>query len=208
MAKTTRKRRNFSSFDQSAAFKELGVEKLLRWDLKFKPIEPSKFYGERMRRMERFALTNSERSKELLIDAICEEVIQRHPKLKIWKGALVQSDDLTGIVDYILAPDRAYLDTPLLCVVEAKKDDFEQGMAQCLVEMKACRWRNEQDGFRGDIFGIVSNGEAWRYYKFTLRGKVYESTVYAIGETSNVLGSLHSVFSECERHNKQVGLLK
>ena len=208
MAKTTRKKRNFSSFDQNAAFKELGVEKLSRWNLKFKPLAPSKFHGERMRRMERFALTNSERSKELLIDAICEEVIQRHPKLKIWKGALVQSDDLTGIVDYVLAPDRAYLDTPLLCVVEAKKDDFEQGLAQCLVEMKACRWRNEQDGFRGEAFGIVSNGDGWRYYKLTTQGKVYESSFYGIGQIEDVLGSLHAVFSECERHNTQLGLLK
>ena len=27
-----------------------------------------------------------------------------------------------------------------MCVIEAKKDDFEQGAAQCLVEMQACQW--------------------------------------------------------------------
>ena len=36
---------------------------------------------------------------------------------------------LTGQVDYLVAPKRAYLSTPLLCVVEAKKDDLKQGLA-------------------------------------------------------------------------------
>jgi hypothetical protein len=42
----------------------------------------------------------------------------------------LSTDTLTGKADYVMAPHRAYLETPLLCVAEAKKDDFERGAAQ------------------------------------------------------------------------------
>jgi hypothetical protein len=29
---------------------------------------------------------------------------------------------------------RGYFEAPFLCIVEAKKDNFEQGLAQCLVD--------------------------------------------------------------------------
>jgi hypothetical protein len=49
--------------------------------------------------------------------------------------------------------------------VEAKKDDFGQGLAQCLVEMQACQWRNTQINKKIDVFGIVTNGDTWKAYK-------------------------------------------
>ena len=135
--------------------------------------------------------------KELLIDAICDEALLHHPQLKMWKAAPIQSDELTGMADYVAAPKRRYLDNPLLCVVEAKKDDFEQGLAQCLVEMKACQQSNEQAASKIEIYGIVTNGDAWRFYKLSVEGQVYESRLYAIGEIEEVLGCLHHVFTQC-----------
>ncbi len=191
-------KRKFSSFDYAAAFKELGIEELIRWEVAFQPQPPSDFFKERWRRLEVFDLTISERAKELLIDALIEEVIQAYEKLKIWKAAPLESDDLTGQVDYIAAPRRAYLEVPLLCVVEAKKDDFEKGLAQCLVEMKACQWNNREYGKDLDVYGIVTNGDGWRFYKLATSGEVYETLQHSLGEIENVLGLLSYVFARCE----------
>lgn len=197
-AKKTKK--NFSSFDANQALQELKVTELIRWKINVKPYHPSPFLPERLRRLENFDLTFSERARELLIDAFCEEVIEKHPHLKIWKAAPLQSDDLTGQVDYLIAPKRAYLATPLLCVVEAKKDDFEKGMAQCLVEMKACRLNNEQAGNKIDVYGIVTNGEVWKFYKLTIDGQVYESLPYSLSDRDKILGVLELVFTKCEEN--------
>jgi hypothetical protein len=116
------KRKNFSRFTPKEAFKQLQIKNLTKFNVDFKPIEPSQFFQIRLQRLENFDLSISEKAKELLIDAICEEVIQQHPHLKIWKEAPLQSDKLTGFVDYLVAEKRAYLDAPLLCVVKAKKD--------------------------------------------------------------------------------------
>jgi hypothetical protein len=73
---------------------------------------------------------------------------------------------------------------PYLCVIEAKKDDFEQFAAQCLVEMQACQWLNRQAGKEMIIYGIVTNGEGWKFYKLQIDGAVLESLLYGIGEMS------------------------
>jgi hypothetical protein len=80
------------------------------------------------------------------------------------------------------------------------KDDFEQGLAQCLVEMQACQWQNQQLGKIIDIFGIVTNGEGWKFYKLQTTGEVYETLLYSIGDIENVLGLLHSIFYCCEQN--------
>jgi len=201
MKKQTKKK-NFSRFKVNEAFKQLQIKELIRWQIDFQPLEPSAFFKTRLQRLENFDLTISEKAKELLIDAICEEVIQQHPHLKIWKEAPLQSDKLTGFVDYLVAEKKAYLDAPLLCVVEAKKDKFDKGLAQCLVEMQACQWNNAQLGKQIDIFGIVTNGEVWKFYKLSFDGKIYETLPHSLGETKNVLGILDNIFSGCEENLK------
>jgi len=199
-AKAMKAKRKFSSFDANEALKMLQVEELVPWEIEFRSFQPSPFFPERLRRLENFDLSFSERAKELLIDALCEEVIEQHQSLKIWKAALLQSDDLTGTVDYVVAAKRAYLAGPLLCVVEAKKDDFEKGLAQCLVEMKACRWNNAQAGKEIEVFGIVTNGEGWKFYKLTIDGQVFETLLYSIANRDSVLGIRDYVFAKCEEN--------
>src|SRR2546421_12772156 len=100
--KALKTKKHFSSFDANEALRELQVDELIRWEIDFQPYQPSAFLPERMRRLENFDLTVSERAKELLIDALCEEVVDQHSHLKIWKAAPLQSDDLIGNVDYLV----------------------------------------------------------------------------------------------------------
>lgn len=194
------KKKNFSSFSSAEAFKHLQLTDLLPWHLEFIPVELSDFFKERLERLERlFDLQGYEESKKLLIDAICEEAILATQHLKIWKGAQLEGDLTAGYADYLVAEKRRYLEAPLLCVIEAKKDDFEQGLAQCLVEMKACQWQNQQQANHNiDIFGIVTNGSSWQLYQLTPANLVYETAPYATGEMKQLLGLLRHVFQLCE----------
>lgn len=192
-------KKNFSSFGANEALQELQVNELIRWEIDIPAYQPSPFLPERLRRLENFDLTFSERAKELLIDALCEEVAEQHPQLKIWKAAPLQSDTLIGQVDYLVAARRAYLATPLLCVVEAKKDDFEKGLAQCLVELKACRWNYEQAGKQLDVYGSVTSGEVWKFYKLTTAGQVFETLPYSLADRDSILGILEKILPNVRR---------
>ncbi|WP_088889966.1 hypothetical protein [Leptolyngbya ohadii] len=198
------KKKNFSSFSYPEAFKQLGITDLTRWEINVEPVEPSAFFQERLKRLEQtFNLQGYEESKKLLIDAICEEAILPIDRLRIWKGPQLEGDAATGYVDYLIAERKRYLDTPLLCIIEAKKDDFEQGLAQCLVEMQACQWQNHQANHDIDIFGIVTNGEGWQFYRLTTIGEVYETPLYSVGDMDLLLGRLRHVFQLCEQNLPQ-----
>lgn len=199
---TTRvKKKHFSSFTYAEAFKYLGIQEIIPWKLSVAPIAPSEFFEENLRQIsEVFDLRSSEESKKLLIDAICQESLRRFKHLKIWKSAPLSDEQTTGYVDYLVAERKAYLEAPLLCIVEAKRDDFEQGLAQCLPQMKACQYNNKEIGRNLDIYGIVTNGEGWQFYKLTLEGAVYGSKLYAIGNLPQVLGILSFIFQECEQN--------
>jgi hypothetical protein len=163
------KRKNFSSFTLASALKQLKVEHFLPWDLVAPPLPVTDFLRERLQRLEKiFDLRGYEESKKLLIDALCEESILPCDRLKVWKGAALKSDELNGNVDYLIAENRVYLEAPILCIAEAKKDNFEQGLGQCLVEMQACQWNNRQlANGEIDVIGIVTNGDTWQFYKLT-----------------------------------------
>lgn len=112
---------------------------------------------------------------------------------RTWHG------DACGVADYLMAPSRAYLATPLPCVAEAKRYDFEKGRVLCLGEMYACRWSNTQRGYDPDVFGIVSNGHGWRFCKLARSGDVYETDQYGMKSLPEMLGALDSLCAECAR---------
>jgi hypothetical protein len=195
------KSKTFSSFTLIEAFKYLGITQLYPWELNANPLPPSDFFQQRLDRLRRFFdLRSYEESKKLLIDAICEEALTHTHDLKIWKGAILNGEAVNGNVDYLIAGNKVYLEAPLLCIVEAKKDDFEQGLAQCLVEMKACQWNNQNLHHSIDIFGIVTNGDTWQFYRLTPDITVYETLPYSISDLGQVLGCLHDIFQQCEQN--------
>jgi hypothetical protein len=192
------KRKNFSSFTTKEAYQQLQIKQLQVWAQQAEAVSVTAFFQERMARLQRhFDLKTCEDSKKLLIDAICEEALEGLEQIKIWKGASLETPTTNGVADYLIAENKGYLETPYLCIVEAKKDDFEQGLAQCLVEMQACQWENQQAGRSIDIFGIVSNGTTWQFYKLAPEGKVSETPVYSTGDLALLLGRLREVFQLC-----------
>lgn len=197
------KKKNFASFNLAAAFKQLKIARLSSWELEVQSVTPRDFFQQRMAKLRRFFdLRSFSESKKLTIDAILEEGLEGSQRLKVWKGAGLKSDALNGNVDYLVADNKDYLEAPLLCIVEAseQKNDFERGLAQCLVEMQACQWNNQQIGKIIDVQGIVTNGDSWRFYQLTRSGQVYETLPYAIGDLATILGWLRYLFQLCEQN--------
>jgi hypothetical protein len=56
---------------------------------------------------------------------------------------------------------------------------------------------SQQSGSTIDIYGIVTNGEGWKFYRLTTTGEIYESLLYGIGEMSILLGLVRLVFHAC-----------
>jgi len=194
MKSTVPRKKAFSKFTLDEAYKQLNLKRLAAWEIAFTPIKPTAAFQLHWERLQLFDLERSEESKKLLIDAILIEAIQSFPELKIWKGANLESETAHGAADYLVTENCGYFEAPFLCVVEAKKDDFEQGLAQCLVEMQACQWSNNKIDRAMDVFGIVTNGGTWQFYQLPLSGTVGETLPYAISDLDAILGQLNALF--------------
>lgn len=195
----------FSKFRLDTAYKALNLRRLTPWEPQnCEDIHPSITFQAYLKRLQQsFDLERSEESKKLIIDLIFVEATTDFPNLKVWKGGALESAIARGAADYLITENMGYISTPMLCVVEAKKDDFEQGLAQCLVEMQACQWNNNNDGRSIDVFGIVTNGEGWKFYKFTTENQVYETPLYSLENLPKILGILNLIFLDCDRHLSQ-----
>ncbi|WP_069470382.1 hypothetical protein [Candidatus Marithrix sp. Canyon 246] len=104
--------------------------------------------------------------------AICETIIRpilgivaENYNLKVWSHMPYNIDEKKGLVgepDYLIAPKTKYgaMAKPSLCVIEAKKDDFNQGWAQALSEMVASSLLDAHI-----CYGIVTTGAIWQFGK-------------------------------------------
>ena len=193
------RKRNFSKMKLAEAMPLLGTRKISAWTLNAPPRPPSEWLLQALLRFQRFDTVGTEAAKLLLVDALISEIILAYPQLKVWKGEALESSLLTGFADYLITPDYAYMDTPLLCAAEAKKDNFDQGRAQCLGEMAACREKNQADGYDIDLFGFVSNGQTWLFYKLTTASEVYETSEYGVNALPELLGALDYICAECAK---------
>jgi hypothetical protein len=117
--------------------------------------------------------------------------------LAFWVRQPIQYDDeLTGIPDYMFSKrsdlGKIIFETPYVAVVEAKKDDFTGGWAQCALEMYAIQKINTDEKL--SIFGIVSNGKDWEIG--VLKGNTFIQfrDRYDIKEIDNLLSSVSSIF--------------
>lgn len=197
--KTKRGKRSFSGLTAPEAFALIGRGRLPLWKIDVPPRDPSPTLLEVLRRLESFALTNSEAGKLLLVDALLAEIVPNYPNLRVWKGEPLETDTLIGSADYLIAPFLDYFTTPFLCAVEAKKDDFEAGEIQCLGEMYACRERNKATGLHTDVYGIVSNGQGWVFYAWTADDSEFKRTdLYGTEFLPRVLAAIDHVCALCD----------
>jgi hypothetical protein len=192
-------KKGFSKFSHKEAYEYLKVEHLVSWNIEFDTIKPSEIFEKCLERITIFDLQGSEEGKKLIIDAILVEALQSfRQKLKVWKGVNLEGDIAHGEADYLITVNKGYLETPFLCIIEAKRDDFYQGLAQCLVEMKTCQWKHQQESRNIDILGIVTNGEGWKYYKLDKQNIAFETILYS--DIPMILGGLHYLFQQCEKN--------
>ncbi len=144
---------------------------------------------------------------ERIISPILELVSDNYELLKIWSHVPYNVDKEKGLVgepDYLIAPKTKYgdMDVPPLCVIEAKKDDFEDGWTQALAEMVAASLQG------GKIcYSVVTSGNTWEFGY--LENKVFTKDSTKFSATINlqeIFNVLNWVFNIAKSHieNEQV----
>lgn len=138
--------------------------------------------------------------------ARCENVI--YPILReVYKGyadayalwvkkSLTYDDTLSGTPDYFISTRSELgiltVGTPLIILVEAKKNDFEQGWGQCLAELVAAQKINDDPDT--PVYGIVSDAERWQFGKLTGDAFTRHKTSFSVDNIPTLFGAINAVF--------------
>ena len=166
-----------------------------------KALEPSASFREEFEfNRENIDIFSSEASRtDLVITPILREVYKSfHTQYSFWiQKPIAYNEKLTGAPDYIIATRSALgktvLELPLVIVVEAKKNDFEQGWGQCLAELVAAQKLNG-DASR-PVYGIVTDGELWKFGTLTGATFISNKEGYTVGDMAELFGAIHFIFT-------------
>jgi hypothetical protein len=136
---------------------------------------------------------------ESLIFPLLRYVGKRHKHLIVWSREydLKADDKLVGIPDYVFTytpiEDVISNTMPVVCVAEAKVDNFTLAWGQTLAEMVACEKLYPQM----TIYGFVSNGISWEFAELHQNLFIQDKKSYNITtHTDKLAGILHQILSK------------
>ena len=120
----------------------------------------------------------------------------------LWiKQSIGYDDVLNGTPDYFISTrselGKTVVGSPLILLVEAKKNDFEHGWGQCLAELVAAQKINAKniDGSADfPVYGIVTDGTLWQCGRLIDDTFTQNKTDFALANLPTLFGAVDSVF--------------
>jgi hypothetical protein len=191
----------YSDFTLTKVKEELGLTVTEGHHLfdKVTPLEPSDHLKESLKRSEPFVtLVNTEKVRsEFLIAPVLGEVRERAKRsASLFSGTDFTVDPekgLQGFCDFILSrsPEQVEITAPVVTITEAKNENIQRGLGQCLAEMVAAQIFNQQKGQWVDrIYGAVTTGSLWRFLVLKDNQAWIDQPEYFIGNVDKILAIL------------------
>lgn len=159
------------------------------------PIEPDPVLVGYLKRASLWPLHSEMAIRETLISPVLSEVYGYYkPRLTFFsseelkyvpdpKKPIAGEVELGGTCDYVIggAPDMSRIQSPILAVVEAKKENFDTGTYQCAAELYACQLLNLRAGKTLPVYyGCVSTGQLWTFVKLEDRLFTRDPLMYSL----------------------------
>ncbi len=141
------------------------------------------------------AIASEKARPELIVAPILLEVKRRHPDtVSLFSGRELNVDPnrgLSGYVDFLISksPIQVFVDTPVIAVVEAKRDNLQSGYGQCVATMVAAQLKNQQEGKAIEkILSVVTTGSLWQFFVLSNSELILDLVEYSLSEISRILG--------------------
>ena len=167
-------------------------------------VVPQIFVEEFRFNKENIDIFSSEASRsELIISPLLREIYKKHSKnYSFWIQKSISFDEvLSGTPDYIFSKrsplGKTVLETPLVIVVEAKKNDFEQGWGQCLAELVASQKINNNE--INPVYGVVTDGNLWQFGRLQEHLFTKNEKNYTIDNMPELFGALEYLANLVEK---------
>jgi hypothetical protein len=122
-------------------------------------------------------------------------------KITIHSGERFDVDSSTGLVgecDFLISKGAVavptFVQSPILSVVEAKKQDLELGLGQCVAQMVGAQKFNLKRDHAAAMYGCVTTGEIWFFMHLEQQRLSLDTDRYYLNQLEQILGVLCSIF--------------
>ena len=100
---------------------------------------------------------------------------------------------LNGICDFLISKSLSQLEiqAPVVIIIEAKKENLNGGLGQCIAEMVAAQKFNAANNVNIPIiFGSVTSGTTWKFLKLEGNSVTIDITEYPLPPVEPILAFL------------------
>ena len=146
------------------------------------------------------AISTEKAKSEMIIAPILIELRRMlNNQISLFSGVKFNVDStrgLNGFCDFLISRSRqqSFIKSPVVAIVEAKNDNIKSGYAQCMAEMIAAKIFNEREGKEFEnIFGVVTNGNQWKFLKLNKDTIYIDLNDYYIISPEKIMGILISM---------------
>ena len=133
-------------------------------------IEPGAKLAEALSLAQELPVRSEKAKSELLVLPILLELRSRNNKFfTIYSGDILNADKEKGLIgecDFLLAKDTGSfsINYPIIQLVEAKRNDIEEGLRQCAAQLVGARLFNEKKGITiAKLYGCATTGDDWQF---------------------------------------------
>lgn len=164
-----------------------------------KPLIPSDWLLNALKTAEELPIKSEKAKSELIVMPILLELRnQNNKQFTIYSGENLIADPekgLNGECDFILTKDTGTfeINAPILQLIEAKKNDVENGIAQCAAQLLGARIYNaKQDIDLQTLYGCITTGDDWLFIR--LEQQLFIDTrKFYLGNLEQLLGAFQSI---------------
>lgn len=142
--------------------------------------------------------TEKARSEFIIAPILFEVKKQLENRISLFSGKefnVAPEQGLSGFCDFLisLSPEQLFIQAPVVTIVEAKNDNIQLGLGQCIAEMIAAQLFNERKQNKIEIiYGVVTTGSVWKFMRLIEQRIEVDLDEYFIQDIGKILGILRS----------------
>jgi hypothetical protein len=156
------------------------------------PVPLSSWLTTTLQAGRRMPIVSEKAKSEFIVAPILTELCLRtNQAFGVYSGAMLNVDakrNLNGECDFILSDrNTLFLESSIVALVEAKKDNIEEAIPQCTAQMLAARIFNGNDENQV-IYGCVTNTNEWQFLKLDKKTIIIDRDTYYFNQLPTILG--------------------
>jgi hypothetical protein len=184
---------SYRKFKMSELKREFGLEeKQAQLFEGIVPVPLSSWLTTTLQAGRRMPIVSEKAKSEFIVAPILTELCLRtNQAFGVYSGAMLNVDakrNLNGECDFILSDrNTLFLESSIVALVEAKKDNIEEAIPQCTAQMLAARIFNGNDENQV-IYGCVTNTNEWQFLKLDKKTIIIDRDTYYFNQLPTILG--------------------